>query len=121
MLKVGSSCALKLDTVKRLKTIASACEVPESAAHGLLVALNKYEALLAGIGTREGSRQVLETIGPLSDAGVFAKRAIRCVFFFVNPTPPTVGAVTLSCTVAVDDSTACIEYRTPNNSKMSNK
>ena len=120
MLKVGSSCALKLDTVKRLKTIASACEVPESAAHGLLVALNKYEALLAGIGTREGSRQVLETIGPLSDAVVFAKRAIRCAFFCQSNSAHCWcgdAVVCVYCTVAVDDSTACTEYRTPNNKK----
>ena len=77
--KVGSSTSLNLDIVRRLKTIALASEASESPAHGLFVSLNKYEALFAVIGTREGSRQ--ETIAPLSDAVVFVKRAIRCVFF----------------------------------------
>ena len=81
MMKVGSASPLKLDTLKRLRTIALASNAPESAAHGLLVALNKYEALLAGIGTREGSREIPETIEPLSDAVGFVKRAIRCVLF----------------------------------------
>ena len=80
-IKVDTSSPLKRDIIRRLKTVALVCEAPESATHGLLDALHKYGALLAVIGTREGFREVLETIAPLSDAVICAKRAIRYVCF----------------------------------------
>lgn len=102
--KVGSSTSRELDIVRRLKTIALASEASESPAHGLFVSLNKYEALFAVIGTREGSRQILETIAPLSDAVVFVKRAIRCVFFVpIQRRSLFSDVVTLSCVPASVD------------------
>lgn len=103
--KVGTSSPLKRDVVKRLKTVALASEASDSAAHGLISGMNKYEALLAGIGTREGFLEVLDTLKPLSNAVVLAKRAIRCDLFVSiqrRPTSPPNVVVKLSSSSRVD-------------------
>ena len=80
--KVGSPVpppsALKTGVSKRLSTLAEACEVATSAADGVLAALQKYEAMVSVMSTREQAAEVLETIAPLTAVVVLAKKALRC-------------------------------------------
>ena len=100
ILKVGTASPLQVDVIRRLKTIALTSEASDSTAQGILAGLNKCEALFARIGTREGFREVLEVLEPLSDVVVLVKRAIRCVIFLCRYMR-LLPAVMTSCTACL--------------------
>ena len=78
--KVGSrvtSACLMMDAGKRCHTIVQATEASRSPAAGLRAFLPKYHALVAITGSREGSKEVLEEIAPLTAMAELVKTIIR--------------------------------------------
>ena len=78
--KVGSrvkSACLMMDAGKRCHTIVQAIEASRLPSAGLRAFLSKHHALVAITGSREGSKEVLEEIIPLTGMAELVKTVIK--------------------------------------------